>query len=172
MNTMKNPMLCGACIAVCTVSAAVMPSAGIEFILYLVVFLCCILCPVQYGLLCAVLAPLCASLLSGALSGILLASSCAECCAAALLFSVLMKLIHTGKSHTDILISSLCAAAVGRIVNAIVSTLIFSDGMTTACVWSWFNIIVTIPQTVLLISSVEIIYSLLVSAGLTVSRYG
>lgn len=163
-------MLCGACIALCAVSAVVLPWAGVYFILYLSVFLCCLLCPVSYALMCALLAPIAASLLSGLSAGIQLVQSCAECVAASLIFSLLVMLIRTERPHTDILISALFAIAAGRTVNALVAAAIFSEGLTAAGVWSWFNIISAIAQTVLLVSSIEIIFFVLASAGFIEKR--
>ena len=161
MNTMKYPLLCGACAALGAVFAALMPTAGIHFALYLSVIICCIICPWYYALICAAVTPVCTAMLSTALSGIQLAGLTAEGVTVSLVFYLLFGILRTKKVRTGLYISVIASVLSGRIINALVNTAVFSAGKLTFGVWSGLNAVYIIPELVLLLTVLESIGTVL-----------
>ena len=158
-------MLCGMCIALCTVLNAAFASLGTSCQFYIPLYICVLICPPPYAILCAAVSPLISAAVCAQPAAPLLPGETAECLIFVLLCLLSEKVPNSGKKGVDLSITLFCAVTLGRTGAGLINSAIFTDGSGAAAIWTAGATLRAIPDLIVLTGAAFGLKSLLEKNG-------
>lgn len=153
LSTVRKSVITAACIALCLVLPLMfhaVPNAGALCCpIHIPVLLCGLVCGGLYGLLCGLAGPLLSCLFTGMPAAALLPAMLAECAVYGVAAGLLMKLIHTKKTYTDVCVSLVSAMVLGRIAAGCVRALLFAGGSYSVSAWAAAYLLGNLPGMII-----------------------
>lgn len=177
MSTPKKITLCAICIALCAVLPPAFhmlgPVASVLSPMHIPVLLCGLVCGWSYGAVCGVVGPLLSSLLTSMPPAAALVHMLPELCVYGLVCGLLIKLVHTGNTLTDLYCALVPAMLLGRVAGGVARTLfLLGKGQSyTLALWAGAYLVEALPGIVLHLFLVPALALALMRAGLVPARY-
>ncbi len=172
---LKKIITTAACIALCVILPMIfhlIPDGGALFSpMHIPVLICGLLCGWQFGFACGILGPIVSHLLTGMPGLGFLPNMMIELALYGLMTGLMMKVVRTGKTYTDVLISLISAMLIGRVLMGIIVYLFFSKGNYGISAWFASYFVGSIPGIIAHIILVPIIVLALMKARLVPQRY-
>ena len=176
MSSVKKVCISAICMALCCVLPTAFHSVGLGGVfcpMHLPVLLCGLLCGWPYGLVCGVAGPVLSFVASGSPGPSMMVSMVPELCVYGLVTGLGMKLIHTGKTVTDVYASMLPAMLLGRIVGGAAQAAFYlsSAKSYSIAIWASAYFVQTAPGTVVQLVVLPALVLVLGRARLIPARY-
>lgn len=176
MSSVKKACLCSVCTALCYVLPLALHLFGLGKALspiHLPVLLCGLVCGAPYGAFCGVAGPVISSVLSGMPSASQLAYMVPELAAYGLCAGWGMRLIRTGRTYPDLLLSLLPAMLLGRIAGGAAQAAFFLSARReyTAALWAGTFLVSTAPGAAMQLAVLPVLVLTLERAKLIPARY-
>ena len=176
MSTVKKLTVTALFLALCVALPPLFHAVGLGRAfspLHIPALACGLICGPLYGLVCGAFGPLLASLINGMPPMAMLLYFIPEMMAYGLFSGLFMKLIRTGSTVVDCVISLAVAMVIGRIVGGLVHGAVFLGGGAEYSLGIWVGayFIGTWPGMILHIVLIPAIYLALEKAKLIPARY-
>ncbi len=169
----KRLVFTAVCAALCLVLPMAfhsVPNAGSIFLpMHIPVLLCGLVCGWPFGLVCGLIGPAISSL-TGMPPLSMLPSMMVECAAYGAVSGLMMQLLRTKNTVSDLYISMLTAMAAGRVLAGFAKALIFAPG-TPVFAWVTTSLITGIPGIVIQLIVMPAVVLALTRAHLIPQRY-
>lgn len=163
------------CVALCVVlplAFHAIPNGGNIFSpMHIPVLLCGLVCGWPLGLACGLLGPALSSLLTGMPPQAFLPPMMVELAVYGLMTGLLMRLVRTGKSYPDVVISLVVAMVLGRVVAGLARAWLFAPGQLSMAMWASSYFVKSLPGIVIHLLLIPVILMALWKARLIPARY-
>lgn len=177
MSSVKKMTICAICVALCCVLPTAFhvfgPVASVLSPMHIPVLLCGLVCGWPYGAVCGIAGPLLSSVITTMPPAAALVHMVPELCVYGLACGLILKLVHTGHTVTDLYCALVPAMLLGRIVGGVVRTLfLLGNGQSyTLAMWAGAYLVEALPGIVLHLILVPTLALALTKAGLVPARY-
>ena len=176
MSSVKKICVCAFCAAMCYVLPLAFHAMGLGMAfspMHLPVLLCGLLCSWPYGALCGVIGPVLSCVLSGMPAPAMLVHMIPELVVYGLAAGIGMKLIRTGKTIPDVILSLLAAMALGRVAGGAAQALFYlsSAQSYSVALWAGAYVVGTLPGAALQLVALPALVWALIRARLIPARY-
>ncbi len=173
LGYVKKLVFTAVCAALCLVLPMAfhsVPNAGSVFLpMHIPVLLCGLVCGWPFGLVCGLIGPAISSL-TGMPPLIMLPNMMVECAAYGAVSGLMMQLLRTKNTVSDLYISMLTAMVAGRVLAGFAKALIFAPG-TPVFAWVTTSLVTGIPGIVIQLIVMPAVVLALTKAHLIPQRY-
>jgi len=175
MSTVKKSIITAVCIALCyalpLLFHGVQGAGNIFTPMHIPVFICGLVCGWQYGLLCGIVGPALSSAMTGMPAPAILPAMMVELATYGVVTGLLMKVIRTKSTLTDIYICLVIAIVVGRTMSAVTKALIFARGSFALSAWVTGTLLISWPGILIQLVFIPTVVIALMKAHLIPQRY-
>lgn len=175
LSYVKKAIYTAVCVALCVVLPLAfhgIKGAGSIFLpMHIPVILCALLCGAPFGLLCGILGPLASSLLTGMPPFGYMPKMMVELAIYGLLVGLLFTFVRTRCLWADLYISLIAGLVIGRVVYAVVNTLVFASGKFALSAWFASYFVKCLPGLLIQLIAIPLLYFALEKTHLIPMRY-